>query len=239
MSVTVSHVSGTSTGSTELWGHDSHSHSVPNSDYEVPSFAEHKALESRVADLSGDLSKLEQRFAGFQQKLKNDESQLQEVRNQYASLLSKIENVIREIRDTGCIATAFKGITDSHLGSIQKAVDAFSLKVREAEKTLATITSTVSTVSTLSTSVSKFSAEFNGLRDEYRRGELALRNALKKAQEEASCKLKEMEQQYSRCVLECSEAISGARYFRSVNRTFFSRLWWCLTGRCNERGTNK
>lgn len=234
MSVTVSHVSGTSTGSTELWGHDSHSHYVPNSDYEVPSFAEHKALESRVADLAGDLSKIEQRFSVFQQKVRNGETQLQEVGNRLASLQSKIESAICEIRETGCIATAFKGITDSHLGSIQKAVDAFSLKVREAETAIATIKSTVSTVSTLSSSVSKLSAGFDGLRDEYRRCEQSLQKGLKNVQEEASRMLSEMQQQYRRFSLECSEAISGARYFRSVNRTFFSRLWWCLTGRCTE-----
>ena len=304
MSVTVSHVSGTSTGSTELWGHDSHSHYVPNSDYEVPSFAEHKALESRVVDLAGDLSKIEQRTSVFQQKIKNGETQLQEVKNQLAALQSKIESAILEIRETGCIATAYKSVTDKHFANIQKVVDVLSLKIkdgelklktkasegveqlkklaseilvkiREAEQTVAAcakkskddvgelekikeqavsalknaaalvqkqlseyITGEASRLNTIEQSVLKSvdSIKESGekvaeLQDATDRLESRLKLIEK---EDTLGRLAVMEKNYRETLAACQDTLSAANYFRSVNRSFFSRLWWCLTGRCNE-----
>lgn len=304
MSVTVSHVSGTSTGSTELWGHDSHSHSVPNSDYEVPSFAEHKALESRVADLAGDLSKIEQRISSFQQKVKNGESQLQEVRNRLSSLQSKIESVIREIRETGCIATAFKSVTDKHLVNVQKVVDVLSLKIKDGEhglkakasesleqlkKTASEITAKIREAEqTVSACVKKSKDDVDELEkikgqavsalkntaaivqkqlSEYITGEAARLNTIEQSvlksvdsikesvgkvaelqeetdklesrlklieKEDALGRLTVLDKKYREALAACQDTLSAANYFRSVNRSFFSRLWWCLTGRCNE-----
>lgn len=43
-----------------------------------------------------------------------------------------------------------------------------------------------------------------------------------------------MEKNYCETLAACQDTLSAANYFRSVNRSFFSRLWWCLTGRCTE-----
>lgn len=52
--------------------------------------------------------------------------------------------------------------------------------------------------------------------------------------EDALGRLVVMEKKYSETLVACQDTLSAANYFRSVNRSFFSRLWWCLTGRCNE-----
>ena len=53
-------------------------------------------------------------------------------------------------------------------------------------------------------------------------------------EEDALGKLAEIVQKYREVQASCQDTLSAANYFRSVNRSFFSRLWWCLTGRCNE-----
>lgn len=53
-------------------------------------------------------------------------------------------------------------------------------------------------------------------------------------EEDALGKLAEIAQKYREVQAACQDTLSAANYFRFVNRSFFSRLWWCLTGRCNE-----
>lgn len=291
------------------WG--GHRHDISQTDYTVPTEDEFNSLASRVSDLGDDLRKVERKCSTLEQFTRKADQGFASIREALVELQSRLESTVEELKETGQLATVFKGITDKHLGNIQKASDGFSLKLRDAEKTLAgkisdsqkvitegiqkchqeaqgvirirdqviselqkaaadvqnrlskfiddkscalsviadKVHRDVVSVEEAQNAITRLVEESEGLGVKYKelkieqgkseRAILALRQGQKSAHDEAVRKLSEVEHEYQIALETCKDALSGARYFAEINRSFFSRLWWCLTGHCKADETKE
>ena len=281
-----------------------HYHRLDYSSIEVPSIEEHRTLEDKVKDCQRDIDKVDSRLRKGEQRLSQLVEAIPALSTEVKDVRCRLENTARALNETGQLATAFKSVTDKHLGNIQKVVDSLSVKIKDGERELKAkandgleqIKRTASEVAakiheaeqTVSAGVKKSSeavTEFGKIREQavsalkntaaivqkqlsefvaektakidaveqsVQRSAFSIKESVGKIaalqaaadkleerlhlieKEDTLGKLASIEQKYRETLEACQDTLSAANYFRSVNRSFFSRLWWCLTGNCKE-----
>lgn len=281
-----------------------HSHSISATDYDVASADELETLSSRVGDHGKDIARLENKSNEADRNIRSICKSVSELAGGLRNLDARVEATFKALNETGQLATAFKSVTDKHLGNIQKVVDSLSVKIKDGERELKAkandgleqIKRTASDVAakiheaeqTVSAGVKKSSeavTEFGKIREQavtalkntaaivqkqlsefvaektakidaveqsVQKSAISIKESVGKiaALQAAADKLEErlqlieredtlgklaaIEQKYHEALEACQDTLSAANYFRSVNRSFFSRLWWCLTGNCKE-----
>lgn len=107
------------------WG--GHRHDISQTDYTVPTEDEFNSLASRVSDLGDDLRKVERKCSTLEQFTRKADQGFASIREALVELQSRLESTVEELKETGQLATVFKGITDKHLGNIQKASDGLGI----------------------------------------------------------------------------------------------------------------
>ena len=303
MSVKVTYLSSNDTDlATADWG--GHKHHISQSDHEVPSIEDHRALESKVSDCQQDIARVQSKIKKSDERLAEFAVTIPNLSTEIGNVRSRLENTVKALNETGQLATAFKSIVDKHLADIQKVINVLSIRINEGEnelkaktsdslgqikKTAHEITTKIReselAVSAAAQKSKKDIAELGKIKEqavaalknaaaivqkqlsEYIKGETAKLEAIEQSvrksadsvresvgkiaelqeatdklesrlklieEEDALGKLAEIVQKYREVQASCQDTLSAANYFRSVNRSFFSRLWWCLTGRCNE-----
>ena len=303
MSVKVTYLSSNDTDlATADWG--GHKHHISQSDHEVPSIEDHRALESKVSDCQQDIARVQSKIKKSDERLAEFAVPIPNLSTEIGNVRSRLEHTVKALNETGQLATAFKSIVDKHLADIQKVINVLSIRINEGEnelkaktsdslgqikKTAHEITTKIReselAVSAAAQKSKKDIAELGKIKEqavaalknaaaivqkqlsEYIKGETAKLEAIEQSvrksadsvresvgkiaelqeatdklesrlklieEEDALGKLAEIVQKYREVQASCQDTLSAANYFRSVNRSFFSRLWWCLTGRCNE-----
>lgn len=213
-----------------------HYHSLDYSSHEVPTIEEHRVLEDKVNDCQQDIVRIKSEIIKGDKRLAEFAVTIPNLSTEVGNVRTRLENTVKALNETGQLATIFKSVTDKHLGDIQKAVNALALKIKDGERKLKE--KETESLEQIKKTISEITAKIR----EAEQAVAALKEATDKLEsrlilierEDALGKLAVLEKKYSETLVACQDTLSAANYFRSVNRSFFSRLWWCLTGRCNE-----